>query len=65
MLPSESVYKVVACVDKLARRSLCKWSSSPKKDQLAITMSVHEETKNILVSSIQDHSKQNHILDVR
>ena len=36
MLPSDSVYKVVACVDKIARRSLCKWSSFTKKDQLAI-----------------------------
>ena len=63
MLPSDSVYRVVACVDKIARLSLCKWSSFTKKDQLAISMSVLEETRTSLFSSIQDHSKENHILD--
>ena len=42
---------------------LGKWSSFTKKDQLAISMTVLEETKNTLFSSIQEHSKENHILD--
>ena len=63
MLPSDSVYRAVACVNRIAKRSLCKWSSFTKKDQLAITMSVLEETKTTLFSSIQDHSKENLVLD--
>ena len=42
---------------------LGKWSSFTKKNQLAISMSVLEETKNTLFSSIQEHSKENHLLD--
>ena len=61
--PSDSLYRVVTCVDKLARKSLCKWSSFTNQDKLAITMSVLEETRNTLFPSIQDHSKENHILD--
>ena len=63
MLPSDSVYRVVPCVNRIARRSLWKWLSFTKKDQLAITISVLEETKTTLFSTIQEHSKENHILD--
>ena len=61
--PSDSLYRVVTCVDKLDRKSLCKWSSFTNQDKLAITMSVLEETRNTLFPSIQGHSKENHILD--
>ena len=60
--PSDSLYRVVTCVDKLARKSLCKWSSFTNQDKLAITMSVLEEARNTLLPSIQDHSKENHSL---
>jgi len=63
LLLSYSVYKVVTCVDKLARRSLCKWSSFNKQDKLAITMSVLKETRSTTFLSIQNHSKETHILD--
>ena len=63
ILPSDSLYRVVSSVDKLARKSLCKWSSFTNQDKLAITMSVLEETRNTLFPSIQEHSKENHILD--
>ena len=53
LLPSYSVYKVVTCLDKLARRSLCKWSSSNKQDKLAIAMFVFKETRNTTFLSIQ------------
>ena len=53
LLLSYSVYKVVTCLDKLARRSLCKWSSFNKQDKLAIAMSVHKETRNTTFLSIQ------------
>ena len=63
LLPSYSVYKVVTCVDKLARKSLCKWSSFNKQDKLAITMSVLKETRNTTFLPIHSHSKETHILD--
>ena len=63
LLLSYSVYKVVTCLDKLARRSLCKWSSFNKQDKLAIAMSVLKETRNTTFLSIQNHSKDTHILD--
>ena len=63
LLLSYSVYKVVTCLDKLARRSLCKWSSFNKQNKLAIAMSVLKETKNTTFPSIQNHSKETHILD--
>ena len=63
LLPSYSVYKVMTCLDKLARRSLCKWSSFNKQDKLAIAMSVLKETRNTTFLSIQNHSMETHILD--
>ena len=61
--PSDSLYRVVTCVDKLGKKSLCRWYSFTNQDKIAITMSVLEETRNTLFPSMQDHSKENHILD--
>ena len=59
LLPSYSVYRVVTCVDKLARRSLCKWLSFDKQDRLAITMSTQRNQKkhiSIYSKSLQGDS---------
>ena len=55
MLPSDSVYRVVACVGTIVRRSFCKRSSFTKKGQLAISMPVlvflHRRTlKEMMIS---------------
>ena len=63
IVPSQSVFKVVSCVDKLARKELCKWASFPNSVTSAITSSVLAETRNSTFSSMQAHSMENHILD--
>ena len=62
-LPSQSVFKVVSCTDRVVRKSLCSWSSFTRKIKLAITISVLQETRNSVFSSIQEHSMENHVLD--
>ena len=63
IVPSYSVFKVVSCVDKLARKELCKWTSFTNSVTSAITSSVLQKTRNSTFSSIQAHSMENHILD--
>ena len=62
-LPSQSVFKVVSCADRVVRKSLCTWSSFTKKVKLAVTTSVLQETRNSVFTSIQVHSMENHVLD--
>ena len=63
MIPSKSVCKVVDCVDRKARRALCKWASLTKESNAKILSEVLSEMKNSTFESISDHSKETHVLD--
>ena len=63
LVPSWSVTRVVQCVDKVARRALCTWSSISKETNIRITSEVLNETRNTTFTSLTDHSRENHILD--
>ena len=63
LVPSWSVYKVVECVDKVARTGLCKWQCTSKEVNANITTTVLHEMKNVTFLSIQEHSQQCHVLD--
>ena len=46
VVPSWSVYKVVECVDKVARTELCIWQCTSKEINVKITTAVLHEMKN-------------------
>ena len=63
IVPSYSVYKVVDCVDKEARKALYKWAHLSKETNAKILLQVLAKTRNSTFQSLNEHSKETHILD--
>ena len=63
LVPSWSVYKVIECVDKVARTEFCIWQCTSKEINAKITTAVLHEMRNITFLSLQEHSQQCHVLD--
>lgn len=62
-IPSSSVYFVVQCTDKAARRALSTWGGISKETNSRITLEILQETRATVFTELSDHSKQCHILD--
>ena len=63
IVPSNSVYEVVDCVDKEVRKAFCKWAHLAKETNGKIMLHVMAKTRNSTFQSLNEHSKENHILD--
>ena len=63
VVPSSTVYKVVDCVDKEARKALCKWAHLSKETNAKLLMQVLTKTRNSRFQSLNQHNKETHILD--
>ena len=62
-MPFSSIYKVVDCVEKEARISLCKWAHLSKETNAKLLMQVLTKTRNATFQSLDQHNKETHILD--
>ena len=63
IVPSQSVYQVVNCVNKEAQKALCKWARLSKETNATILSNVLSKTRNSTFQSWIQHSKEAHVLD--
>eukprot|EP00794_Sanderia_malayensis_P011743 gene11743-12964_t len=62
-IPSNSVFKIVQHVDKVARTHLGNWQYISKEVNTKIMMLVLQETRTNTFQSLQEHSVQSHVID--
>ena len=63
LVPSTSTYKVVKVTDSVVRAELCIWQNLCNETNVKITAKVLQKTRNGTFESINQHSKETHMLD--
>ena len=63
IFPSRSVVKIVQVTDKILRERLHQWHSLKKQSLQAVKQQILQETKPFTFTSLEQHSRECHVLD--